>query len=211
MAPIKKPSRRSHGRGKRKTVHAPPTNTNLPRQRRIPFEDDWEDFVDRVLTDMRKSFESEAKLPPYYKPSAVLERWVYKFVLRYVHKKPVKASIIENAIVNYRINIENRKSAKDYKAIREIRKPFEGNEFHWVLIGLQSAFTDRSFLSDIDYKLNSYDITRIVDRLNYAIRHNVPSKYLIGFLYQSGTLEQIREKAKNPNNREAWYREKTEI
>lgn len=204
MAEAKKPNSKGPGRPKRRQA-APKGSalTNLPRPRRTAFEDSWEGFVDRVQTLLQKRLKAKGKLSPYDTPSAVLKRMTYKFMIKYQNINP---SVISTAISNHRINVENVKASDQFTSIRTMRKPYKGNEAHWILTGLNSSFNDPKFFDGVTYTLESCDITRFSDQLHYAFRHEVPPEYLIGFLYQCGTVAEISAKARDPHAYEKWFK-----
>jgi hypothetical protein len=177
------------------------TARNIPRPRRTPFEDDWDVFLDDLEVEMLDCLSSKEKLTPYYTPTSVLKRAAYRFVLKY---KNVNPGAISTAIDNFRVNVENAKRKDEFTAIRPIRKSYKNNEFHWVLLGLKSAFTQRLYLGENLYELETYDISRFSLQLQYALDHKVPPDYLIGFLYQCGTFADISRKAK-AKVLERWY------
>lgn len=180
---------------------------HIPRPRRTPYEDVWDGFVDSVQSQMKKSLSSVEKLAPYHKPISVVQRMAYRFVIR---TKNINPSIVSKAINNFRINVENAKADDDFVPIRSIRKPYKGSEFHWVLNGLKSAFTQEGFFGEHMFELETYDISRHSLLLQYALSHEVPPEYLIGFLFQCGTFPEISKKAK-AKVFEAWYKPKSDV
>lgn len=198
-----KGQKRKGGRKPGGTASAGARLSNLPRPRRTAFDDDWENFVDRVGELLQKSLSAKSKLSPYDEPSAVLKRMTYKFMIRFQNVNP---SVISTSIENHRINVENRKNAKEFKRLRAMRKPYKGNEAHWILTGLNSSFNDPHFFEGVNYTLESSDITRFSAQLHYAFRHSVPPEFLIGFLYQCGTVQEISAKARNPKVFERWFK-----
>lgn len=194
-------SRSSKARSKGKIG---PSIHDMPLPRRTSFEDVWDEFLSDLETQLMESLSSKDKLPPYHQPASVIKRLAYDFVL---NNRKYRGSTIPTAINNFRIRVEKAKPPSETCPIRTIRKPYENNEFHWVLIGLKSAFTQKLFIEDFSFTLETYDISRYAIQLKYALDHDVPPEYLIGFLYQSGTFPEIAEKSRIKYF-EKWHRAK---
>ena len=84
------------------------------------------------------------------------------------------------------------------------RVPLRQDPFHWVMYGLRDFKGERKD----EELIKKFKVSRNAKLLNYAFRHGVPRHLLIGFILQTGTQEQIIEKAQNPSTFEDWYPER---
>ena len=130
----------------------------------------------------------EAKLSqcPYDKPESVLKREVYRFV----HD-------------NISTETSNRFEAAIEETVYKFRTPrigFAENPYHLIFRALRSKKLHKYPLD-----IKAYEITRFSRQLVYARRHNICPDLLIGFLYQTGSPDEISKKAMNPDQREDWY------
>jgi len=209
MGKVKKPQDSRPPRARTKTRRAAKkASPPLSPSQRTWFDDKWDGFVDSVIAAIKSGPKASGvtKATPYDQRSAILKRNVYEFVGRWSGHIPPNQ--IAATIEKYRISIEKQKSSEARVAIRRMRKPFNGNEFYYVFMGLKSALSFKDNCSDIVYRFDKYDVTRYSYQLHYADRHNVPLEFLIGFLYQSGSIAEVCRKAKDPVKREAWYLDK---
>jgi len=168
----------------------------IPTPRPIDLDVEWEDFVYDVKADLQLALTAAgSKRPPLEQPTAVLKRKVYEFGRDYVGRR----SALPTAIENSRVNVENAKyrhNPDDFEPIRAIRKPFKDNEFHWIFLGLKSAFTLKHRGPKVDFSLATHEISRFAGQLQKACEHQVPPEYLIGFLYQTGLCTRERGKSR---------------
>ncbi|MDO7843769.1 hypothetical protein [Sphingomonas immobilis] len=130
----------------------------------------------------------ETKLTPFEASHSVVKRMAYEFVLQ--HRATSKFNWIEAAI------------SDDRDEGRTIRTRFDDNHFHHVMFGLSKH------IHFGNYSITKWNVSRFAKQLLYAERHEVPPEYLVGFLYQSGTISEIEAKVDDPNFREDWFRKK---
>jgi hypothetical protein len=64
---------------------------------------------------------------------------------------------------------------------------FEANPLHWVLAALSA---------EGDWDLDRRNVFRFGRQLLYAKQHHVPVEFLVGFLHQSGSPNEIEKKVK---------------
>lgn len=168
-----------------------------------PFGGEWTLFVESVASAVEASLgkSKDGKLAPYYEPYSIVKRMTYAFVAR--HTRKTKISLVETAIDKYRDFIESRKPLDQQRALRRIRKPFKGNSYYWIMLGLDYGIQVEGF------SLGNPNVTKFAEQLKYAHRHHVPVEYLIGFLLQTGTAA-VSRNAKNPDLREDWFVRKTQ-
>jgi len=121
----------------------------------------------------------------YDKPESVLKREVYRFVI--TNFTPRTIGRLERVLDPL---IERS---------REIRLGFTDNNLHWILLALSSE----------EISIRASEINKYSKQLLYALRHRIDPDLLIGFLYQTGSPEQIAEKVRDPTCREEWYLTKT--
>jgi len=160
------------------------------------FLEDWENFVDRVRTEIQAAHNGPNSKSPYYAQSSVIKREVYKFVLE--HRGKIKPDLIEDAILHYCDTRERQKKLSEQRMLRFLRSDYKSRPFYWALFGLEGCVGLGNFT------LKQYDISRYARQLEYADRHYVPPEFLIGFIFQVGTVAKICESAKDPNKLEDW-------
>lgn len=197
MIPGRKASVRRRSHTKRSVAaRSKPQPKNGTLSGRTAMDKIWDQFVENVLEALREALGAT----PLDETAAIVKRKTYEFVRRH-YRRPKE---VERAIRRYRREIEEGNDSEgDRKRSRAIRKPYKGNEFHWVLLGLRSAF---SIETDISIELSPVAVSRFAAQLNYARRHRVPSQYLIGFIYQSGSTESICKKANDQGIYEPWFK-----
>jgi hypothetical protein len=187
---------------KAKPKPARQTKRGSSRKRLHPeVEEAWEKFVDHIKVEYalskNRALEIEclkqaaksngekikkSELQSYYdKPDSVLKREVYRFVKdnftpSTIHKLE---KVVDDLIDDY----------------REMRTGFSDNFFHWVFLALASE----------RIVLKPYEITRYSRQLLYALRHGVDPDLLVGFLYQTGSPDEIGKRALDKKRREEWY------
>ncbi|MXO86473.1 hypothetical protein GRI38_10600 [Altererythrobacter aurantiacus] len=71
---------------------------------------------------------------------------------------------------------------------------YRGNEFHYGLLAIDPHF-------DV---IDAKGVSRFARQFAYAHKHDVPAHLLIGFLYQSGSTDEITRKLQN-NTFEPWF------
>jgi hypothetical protein len=199
MAPAPKPrSRKSVGRksgGKASST----AGSNKIRGRPGPFDDVWQSFIDSVQMELQRSINLpvEERRSKYHHSVAVVKRMAYAFVLQ--HRSRTKESVIEGSIERFRQEREKKKKLDLRKNLRKITKKYKHEPFYWVLEGMKDA------IGIAEFRIRDYDVSRFSVELTYADRHDVPEHYLIGFLLQTGRLQEIIRRAKDVNRREEWY------
>lgn len=155
--------------------------------------------MDKVSSGIRRSvFWPKGKArAPYDAPVSVLQRMAYEFVRD--HRLSTADILITTAIENYRDKQEDKKPTEDRRNLRRLRIAYKINPFHWVLSGLECGINVPNF------NFGKHDVFRLSQQLIYADRHDMPPHLLVGFLYQSGTIKDVCNKAKDPSRREQWH------
>ncbi len=118
---------------------------------------------------------------PYDKPESILKREVYRFTMRYLTDQ--NSGRLED-VLEANIPIE-----------RTLRVKFSENPFHRMLLALRSEGLD----------IEPFEITRYSSQLLYAQRHDIDPDLLIGFLYQTGSPDEIRKRVMRQKYWEPWY------
>ena len=165
-----------------------------------PAAQEVENAWDDLKTELRRYAQANSdddvrkELSPYCKPESVIKRSIYKFVRSELRKD--KGKVLDFQKVIEHNLLENR----------PIHISFEDNPFHWAMYDFIFGDDDYKFNQGGDEKSKSkrYKVSRYGRYLQYAWRHEVPSRYLIGFLYQVGEAEVYR-KAKDSEAYESWY------
>lgn len=193
------------------------------------FADDWETFVEDVAAEIQAAIalggpgkpttarkrqkksqsadgtsttteyieempQNTYNLPPYHHPSSIIKRMAYGFVRK--HRGRGLDWRIEKSIANYMESEHSVRKNEIKTGRRRFKYQYEQRPFYFVLLGLHQRIYSGGF------SIEKPDVTKFSQLLEYADRHNVPPKYLIGFLYQSGTSNQLRKKLKDPNTKE---------
>lgn len=199
MAPAPKPrSRKPVGRKGGGKVSST-AGSNEIRGRPGLFDDVWQSFIDSVQMELQRSINLpvEERRSKYHLPVAVVKRLAYAFVIH--HRSRTKESVIEASIERFRQEREKKKKLDQQKNLRKITKKYKNEPFYWVLEGMKHA------IGIAEFRIRDCDVSRFSVELAYADRHNVPENYLIGFLLQTGSLQEIIRRAKDANRREEWY------
>lgn len=157
-------------------------------------EDAWDDLKAELRQYAQAYSDAEVKksLPPYDKPESRIKREIYRFVSIQIKKNNGKN--LQNVIES---NLSTHGSIHIY---------FEKNPFHWAVYDFyinDDYFKDSNGDGE-NAKSKRYVISRYGRYLEYAWRHRVPSRYLIGFLYQIGEAEVYR-RANDSDAYESWY------
>lgn len=140
----------------------------------LATEGRWDDLQVKLErgTQLRKA---TPDLPPFDREASFLKREVYAFVL-----ENFRTSIEEANLLRFLPEVIARAKR------RPPHKPsVEANPFHWVFYALAAE----------GRHLERWEISRFGRELLYAKRHSIPPELLIGFLYQTGTPDQIYRKA----------------
>lgn len=180
-------------RGSRKSTTRPYNAQSRTARRRFrignPFEDQWDEFKDTVLSKVQGSIKAsaESKLSPFDRADSVLKRLVYGFILK--HRTTQAYAHVETAIIY------------DRDDGRPLRIRFEDNPFHWVLFGL------KDYVKVVGkFEIRKSDVTRYGRQLNYADRHEITPELLIGFLMQTGSISEVCRRADElPKRFEGWF------
>lgn len=155
-------------------------------------EDELEELRAKVKTERALAVKNgtAGKMPrmpkdavqaPYDKPESILKREVYKFVRDHLTEQ--NSSRFEDVLDE---NITNE---------RRLRVEFSANPFHKIFLALRSE----------GIEIKPFEITRYSSQLLYARRHEIVPDMLIGFLYQTGSPDVIRERVMNTKYWEPWY------
>ena len=109
------------------------------------------------------------QLTPAETANGYLKRESYRIIVHYVAQG--RSRFFENVV---------RQDGRGLTA----RVKLEENPFHF---GLLALFADDSVVSKQDRSLFSMQML-------YAYRHGIPAEFLIGFIYQAGSKEEIKRK-----------------
>ena len=163
------------------------------------FGEEWQSFVEFVCKNIQISMNppNGKIISPYAKPTSVLKRMVYEFVLH--HRLKTKNNYIKTSIEVYRASREKFKKSENQRVLRGTRMSYETNPFYIVLLGLSAGVSIGNF------EIRRSDVSRFAKQLSYADKHGVHPKQLIGFLLQCGSLVETCRKADNPKCHEDWY------
>lgn len=136
------------------------------------LKDSFSEF-DAVSGALIKEWEarknSSAVMPPAETAAGYLKRECYRIIIHYMTKGP--ASFFEWVV------------RRDGRALTS-RVKLEENPFHF---GLLALFNGEDVVS-------RQDRSTFASQMLYAYHHSVPPKFLIGFIYQAGSKEEIRRK-----------------
>lgn len=151
------------------------------------YEGIWVSFRKSVFSEIQKIEISENKHRiPFETAKSVLKRMVYEFIIE--HRETSKLKYLESVI------------SDDREEGRPIRIRFDENPFHHVFFALSKHVSVGRF------SISKWDVSRFGKQLLYAQRHEVLPEYLIGFLYQCGSVSEIEAKVDDANFREEWYK-----
>lgn len=152
--------------------------TTMPGRARLTALQEFEEAADQIIMDYASA--SRAKGQSHYeRPLGTFKRESYK-LLRRVIAEQGQHKVIKNVVRSW--------------GVEPARLDYAENRYHFGLLAIdpQSDVLDRKRLS-----LWSRQMT-------YADLHGVPDRYLLGFLWQSGSPSQISRKLKE-GYREPWF------
>lgn len=148
-------------------------NMMLPLPARIDSRTDSFREFDKVGNALIKEWLERKKLkgvlPPGESASGYLKRECYRIIIHYMAKGP--ASFFEQVV------------RRDGRALTS-RVKLEENPFHYGLLAL----------FDGEDVVSRQDRSTFASQMLYAYHHSVPPKFLIGFIYQAGSKDEIRRK-----------------
>ena len=134
------------------------------------ISDDWDATVQQIGAGMASRDGRDRELPPFDRAESYLKREIYSFVCRYLD---------EGRAGPLKVVLENEGDLP--------RDPsFESNPFHWALV----AMHEQTGGVKVRWKISRYG-----RQLAYARRHRIPPELLVGFLLQTGTVDQVYRKA----------------
>lgn len=136
------------------------------RQKAVAALDEWNRTV-RLIGDEVQQRKGKRGLPPVDTSSGYLMRHAYDLILRYIQSGG--HNVFASAL------------AQSASLPRFRSSPVE-DPFRWGLAAI--AAQDGMGLSE-------KEIPRWAARLHYAYSKNVPSEYVVGFLYQSGSSDHV--------------------
>jgi hypothetical protein len=129
----------------------------------------FDEIADELIGEWEKRNTQKEKLSPYESANGFLKREAYRIITHYLAHG--RASFFEHVI------------RKDGRALTS-RVHLEENPFHF---GLLALFADDSVVTRQDRSL-------FASQMLYAYHHGVPPTFLIGFIYQAGSKEEIKRK-----------------
>lgn len=130
---------------------------------------DFDVIVEQMIAEWQNRKGSAAPLSPAESAAGYLKRECYRIIIHYMSKGA--ASFFERVV------------RRDGRALTS-RVKLEQNPFHF---GMLALFSDDSVVS-------RQDRSTFAMQMLYAYHHAVPPKFLIGFIYQVGSKEEIRRK-----------------
>jgi hypothetical protein len=130
---------------------------------------EFDQVVGQLIEGWELRRQSAEALPPAESAAGYLKRECYRIIIHYLTKG--SASFFERVI------------RRDGRALTS-RVKLEENPFHF---GMLALFADDSVVS-------RQDRSSFAMQMLYAYHHSVPPKFLIGFIYQVGSKEEIRRK-----------------
>lgn len=163
---------------RRRSSRAPPRLLAPLRTSDNDVLDLWDDGIEQIKDRLRKAHSIENP-SPWEKHDSTVKSGVYDLVTR-LDKPQYRRSF--EAVLGHRLT-------------HEPRMRFSENPFYWALAAL---------VAENQLEIEKRFISRFACQMKYADRHQVPTEYLIGFIYQVGGIERIRNKL-NRNEFEDWY------
>lgn len=141
------------------------------------IHDEWE----RRLKAQAGHVVRDEPASPYGTPNGYLKREVYRLVRRCIAKQAVK--LLQELV------------AKDDSSSRPTAYN-EQDPFYWGFM----------FVCGMDKRVSRQARWKFANELLYAHKHNVPPELLVGFIYQIGRSDKLRERLRN-GQMEEWYKE----
>lgn len=126
----------------------------------------------RLIDEWQRRKDLKGQLTPAETANGYLKRESYRIIDHYVTHG--RARFFENVV---------RQDGRGLTA----RVKLEENPFHF---GLLALFADDSVVSKQDRSLFSMQML-------YAYQHGIPPEFLIGFIYQAGSKEEIKRKLRD--------------
>jgi len=130
---------------------------------------EFDGIVDEMIMEWMRRKGAKEAMPPAESPAGYLKRECYRIIIHYLSKD--RARFFEQVV------------RRDGRGLTS-RVKLEENPFHF---GMLALFTDDSVVS-------RQDRSTFAMQMLYAYHHAVPPKFLIGFIYQVGSKEEIRRK-----------------
>ena len=141
------------------------------------IREEWEVLRDEIK--QQRLLRTIHGMPPFEHPDNYWKREIYGFICRHLDDQT-------GSYLDFILN----EGDVPHRCPR-----FSENPFHLAL------YITREELSDKDRR---WKISRFGKQLVYARRHRVPVELLIGFLYQTGTPDQVCSKANHSEAFEPW-------
>lgn len=120
-------------------------------------------------------------VPPYDKPNGYLKREVYRLVRR---------CIAGGALETLKRIVAHDDSSSRPSAHNQV------DPFYWGFM----------MVCGMDDRIRRQDRWKFANELLYAHRHDVPPELLVGFIYQIGSSDGLREKIRQGTT-EVWHRQ----
>ena len=150
-------------------------------ERGAAIHDEWER---RINTQPEPAVrDKRAPPPPYDTANGYLKREVYRLVRRCITKQVV--DLLRELV------------AKDDSSPRPTAYN-EQDPFYWGFM----------FVCGMDKRVSRQARWRFANELLYAHKHNVPPELLVGFIYQIGKSDGLRERLRNGHMEEWWEERK---
>lgn len=160
-------------------------------------EDDWDQLVERLGQETQRAKSRQAlgkTLSRYDAPEGIRRRLTYGFVRKYQRK--TDKGLLE-ALLNQKLDEANkRKKGKKYAGrFHHNAASFGDNPFTHTLKAIE-AVTGEVMVSSVRSRLGR--------AMLYADRHKIEPELLVGFLCQTGSLQEIAEKSEDERALEDW-------
>jgi hypothetical protein len=153
-----------------------PTSRSSIEKRIETIAKTWEE------SSWSQSDSKQEKRPPYYTANGTLKRHVYQLV-----RRCIEADLVHVLKESVEHQFGNRSKVKPSPANAE-------NPFYWGFMAVCGT----------ENKLARSNKSRFSQELMYAHMHDVPTHFLIGFIYQIGSSNDLQRKIEN-KDMQTWF------
>lgn len=179
------------------------TETEKKKPTAVQIAEDWAVLIRRLDADTLAANNrtgSGKTLTAYEKPDGILQRLTYTFVIKY-NKNYTRSSLKE--FLDKRLDAADEKADKAAYSGRDHHNAYEfyDNPFDYTL---------KAVLAEAAVEISDSMRSRTGRALLYAERHDIDPDLLVGFIYQSGKLDHVAQKANKERTRENWLYNKAE-
>lgn len=164
----------------------------------VRIAEDWGTLIRELNAETRHAANQKGNgksLTAYEKPDGTLQRLTYAFTSQY-NKYSTRSLLKE--FLDTRLDIADENADKPKYSGRSHHNSYEfyDNPYDYAL---------KAILAETTISISDSTRSRTGWALLYAERHEIDPDLLVGFIYQSGTLDSVAQKAKLERTREAWY------